>query len=75
MKKEFKKFVENLLKEGFRAEIEISVRDAREANDIIRDVTRKFKQTSSNSYVFTNEGEYEAARDALERNKIEFDEA
>jgi hypothetical protein len=51
--------------------IEVAVRDARKALDLLKDEKVKFKTDGTNFYKFKNEDEFAAAEDAFKRGKIE----
>jgi hypothetical protein len=51
--------------------IEVAVRDARKALDLLKDEKVKFKTDGTNYYKFKNEDDFAAAEDAFKRGKIE----
>jgi hypothetical protein len=53
-------------------QIEVCLENAVEAQEIIRDTCREVEATSTNTYIFFSEDEWEAACEYLKYNKIEF---
>lgn len=70
--KSFKEFLVEQKQIDEKYEVEVSVRDARKAQDIAQDMFRgTYKNKGSNVYVFKKEDDYEDFVDTLEKHKIE----
>lgn len=70
--KSFKEFLVEQKQIDEKYEVEVSVRDARKAQDIAQDMFRgTYKNKGSNVYVFKKEDDYEDFVDTLKQHKIE----
>lgn len=70
--KSFKEFLTEQKQIDEKYEVEVSVRDARKAQDIAQDMFRgTYKNKGSNVYVFKKEDDYEDFVDTLKQHKIE----
>jgi hypothetical protein len=70
--KSFKEFLVEQTQIDEKYEVEVSVRDARKAQDIAQDMFRgTYKNKGSNVYVFKKEDDYEDFVDTLKQHKIE----
>ena len=66
------KHITEAINESFKHFIEVSVRDAKVANEILSDNRNiKYEQDGSNYFMFKKSGHYEVALEVLNRANIE----